>query len=37
MPTQVKSCVWQSTPISRKCRFTDSQAPRAVIPIALWS
>ncbi len=36
-PTQVKSSFWQSTPISRKCRFTDSQAPRAVMPIALWS
>ena len=37
MPTQVKSSLWQSTPRSRKCRFTDSQAPRAVIPMALWS
>jgi hypothetical protein len=24
-------------PISRKCRRTDSHAPRAVIPIFLWS
>ena len=24
-------------PISRKCRLTDSQAPRAVMPIFLWS
>ena len=37
MPTQVKSVVWQSMPISRKWRFTDSQAPRAVMPMALWS
>ena len=37
MPTTVKSCVWTSTPISRKWRFTDSQAPRAVMPIFLWS
>ena len=33
----MKSVVWQSMPISRKCRFTDSHAPRAVMPIALWS
>ena len=37
MPTQVKSVVWQSMPISRKCRRTDSQAPLAVMPMALWS
>ena len=36
-PTTVKSSVWVSTPISRKCRLTDSHAPRAVMPIALWS
>ena len=36
-PTAVKSWVWVSCPSSRKCRFTDSQAPRAVMPIALWS
>ncbi|SKV01124.1 Uncharacterised protein [Mycobacteroides abscessus subsp. abscessus] len=33
----MKSCVWVSIPISRKCRLTLSQAPRAVMPIALWS
>ncbi len=37
MPTAVKSSVCVSTPISRKCRLTDSQAPRAVMPMALWS
>ena len=37
MPTTVKSSLWVSTPISRKCRFTASQAPLAVMPIALWS
>ena len=37
IPTQVTSSAWQSTPISRKCRRTDSQAPLAVMPIALWS
>ena len=37
MPTQVKSSVRGSSPISRKCRITDCQAPRAVMPIALWS
>ncbi len=37
MPATVKSCVWVSTPSSRKCRLTDSHAPRAVMPIALWS
>ena len=36
-PTQVNSSFWQSTPISRKWRRTDSHAPRAVMPIALWS
>ena len=37
MPTAVKSSVWQSMPISRKCRCTETQAPLAVMPIALWS
>lgn len=36
-PTAVKSCVWVSWPISRKCIFTDSHAPRAVMPMPLWS
>ena len=36
-PATVKSCDWVSTPISRKWRFTLSQAPRAVMPIFLWS
>ena len=36
-PTTVKGVVWMSTSISRKCRFTASQAPRAVMPIFLWS
>ena len=36
IPTTVKS-VWRSVPSSRKWRLTDSQAPRAVMPIALWS
>ena len=37
MPTTVKSSTWMSFPSSRKWRFTDSQAPRAVMPIFLWS
>ena len=37
IPTTVKSVVWMSVPNSRKWRLTDSQAPRAVMPIALWS
>ena len=37
IPTTVNSSLWVSTPSSRKCRFTLSQAPRAVMPIALWS
>ena len=37
IPMAVKSVPWQSTPISRKWRLTDSHAPRAVIPIPLWS
>ena len=36
-PTTVKSSDWVSTPISRKCRLTDSHVPLAVMPIALWS
>jgi sigma-B regulation protein RsbU (phosphoserine phosphatase) len=36
-PTTVKSVVCVSTPISRKWRLTDSHAPRAVMPIFLWS
>ena len=35
--TTVKSCRWTSVPSSRKWRLTDSHAPRAVIPICLWS
>ena len=37
MPTTVKSVDWVSTPVSRNSCLTDSQAPRAVIPIFLWS
>ena len=33
----VKGSDWISLPSSRKCRLTDSQAPRAVMPIFLWS
>ena len=36
-PVTVKGVVWMSWPSSRKWRFTDSQAPRAVMPIFLWS
>ena len=36
-PTAVKSVLWQSMPSARKWRLTDSQPPRAVIPIPLWS
>ena len=36
-PAAVKSVVCVSTPSSAKWRFTDSQAPFAVMPIALWS
>ena len=36
-PTQVKGSVWMSLPSSRKCRVIPSQAPRAVMPMALWS
>ena len=37
MPMQVKVCFLGSRPISAKWRSTDSQAPRAVMPMALWS
>ena len=36
-PMQVKGSVEMSLPISRKWRFTASQAPRAVMPMTLWS
>ena len=36
-PTTVNGVLPISTFISRKWRFTDSQAPRAVMPIFLWS
>ena len=36
-PTAVNGSDWMSLPTSRKWRFTASQAPRAVIAIALWS
>ena len=36
-PATVNGVVWMSSPSSRKWRFTDSQAPRAVMPIFLWS
>ena len=37
MPTAVNGVVSMSGPTTRKCALTDSQAPRAVIPMALWS
>jgi hypothetical protein len=37
MPTTVISSTSGSMPSTRLCRFTLSQAPRAVMPIALWS
>ncbi|MGD0090248.1 MAG: hypothetical protein ABSE73_10030 [Planctomycetota bacterium] len=37
MPTTVKSSASTSMPSVRKWNFTDSQAPRAVMPIPLWS
>ncbi len=37
MPTTVNGVDMMSIPSSRKWRFTDSHAPRAVIPSALWS
>ncbi len=36
-PTQVKSCLAMSMPISWKCRTTDTKPPRAVMAITLWS
>ena len=36
-PATVTGCVWMSMSISRKWRFTASHAPRAVMPIFLWS
>src|SRR5579885_2324288 len=36
-PTTVISSVSISRPSSRKWRLTSSQAPREVMPIALWS
>ncbi len=37
IPATVKGSDWMSFPISRKCRLTHSQPPRAVIPSSLWS
>ena len=37
MPTTVKSSVLTLTPRVWKWKITDSQAPRAVMPIFLWS
>ena len=37
IPATVKSVVWVSTPSVAKWNLTDSQAPRAVMPIFLWS
>ncbi len=37
MPMTVKSSVSTSVPSERKWKRTDSHAPRAVIPIFLWS
>ena len=36
-PTAVKSSVSGFSPSAAKCHFTDSHAPRAVMPIFLWS
>ena len=36
-PATVKGSAWMSCPISRKCRAIITQAPLAVMPIALWS
>ena len=36
-PATVKGSFWMSTPRLRKWCFTHSQAPRAVMPIFLWS
>ena len=37
MPTTVNGSLAGSIPSSEKWRLTDSHAPRAVIPSALWS
>lgn len=37
MPTTVMSVFCTSTPMVRKWNFTDSHAPLAVMPMALWS
>ena len=37
MPTTVTSSASASTPRLRKWQRTDSHAPRAVMPIPLWS
>ena len=37
MPTMVKSSVSGFIPSAAKWTLTDSQAPRAVMPIFLWS
>ncbi len=37
MPATENGALWMSVPISRKWRFTHSQAPRAVMAIFLWS
>ena len=36
-PATVTGSDWMSVPISRKWRRTETQAPLAVMPIALWS
>ncbi len=36
-PATVKGSFWMSIPRLRKWCFTHSQAPRAVMPIFLWS
>ena len=36
-PTTVKGSAWVSRSSSLKWRLTDSHAPRAVMPMALWS
>ena len=37
MPATVKGVVCVLIDKDLKCRLTDSQAPRAVMPIFLWS
>ena len=37
MPATVKSSVSGFSRSAAKCQRTDSQAPRAVMPIFLWS